>query len=331
MKQKTHAWIAVRAVALLEDSGKAGDLLEILKPHVKEAAIGAWLPDLSDTFRGFGKKQNHILKMKPYAGKLKERFVLEKKDLYKQLGSARLTAKYLNNKDEYLDKNWWKRPYKADPPPGKHLANRAMAFSTAITDLIIIGDEEVDEIVPGEISFIDSLSDDSRTREAQLAIYFFMMSHFVADSCMPCHCDARPISSYSGIHKDLEARWNNRVSDYFDDAALKASNAPSDTILDEARNVDTEFDLNLPSTVPKLKNKDVWYEVMSISRGSFALANIIAPIKKYGFSSNKRPSLNAIYPDADNNEFLAEMDEIIIHDAVLNTAIVWKHIFDQFD
>ena len=51
MKQATHAWIAVRAIALLEDSGLCPGLVSMLKPHAREAAIGAWIADEADSFR----------------------------------------------------------------------------------------------------------------------------------------------------------------------------------------------------------------------------------------------------------------------------------------
>ena len=100
MKQATHAWIAIRAVALLEGDEQSKGLVSILlrgaqlfdthdaaprvlpgrmtastcqmfspglvKPSVKAAAIGAWLPDLQDSKLGSGDTDNHVFKMAPY-------------------------------------------------------------------------------------------------------------------------------------------------------------------------------------------------------------------------------------------------------------------------
>ena len=41
MKQPTHAWIAIRAVDLLDRDSDTKNLAELLKPHVHKAAIGA--------------------------------------------------------------------------------------------------------------------------------------------------------------------------------------------------------------------------------------------------------------------------------------------------
>jgi len=48
MEQRTHTWIALRAVALLEDEGEFPDLVKLFEPHVKAAVIGAWLPGEKD-------------------------------------------------------------------------------------------------------------------------------------------------------------------------------------------------------------------------------------------------------------------------------------------
>ncbi|MCI5219769.1 MAG: hypothetical protein D3914_11440, partial [Candidatus Electrothrix sp. LOE2] len=81
MNQRTHAWIAVRAVALLEDEGSCPELVNLLKPLVKSAAVGAWIPDKRDAKIGGADTDNHILKMAPYNGPQRERFTLPKQEL----------------------------------------------------------------------------------------------------------------------------------------------------------------------------------------------------------------------------------------------------------
>ena len=63
MKQATHAWIAIRAVGLLENDPATKGLASLLKPHVQSAAIGAWMPDLADSKLGSGDIDNHVFKM----------------------------------------------------------------------------------------------------------------------------------------------------------------------------------------------------------------------------------------------------------------------------
>ena len=81
---------------MLDDLGQAAGLVKMLKPHVKSAAIGSWIPDLQDSKKGSGDIDNHVMKMKPYDNKeLKSRFVISKKKLLKQLGPARQMHQYL--------------------------------------------------------------------------------------------------------------------------------------------------------------------------------------------------------------------------------------------
>ena len=45
MKQRAHAWCALRALKLLDDSGKAPKLVELLSYYLSDIWEGAWLPD----------------------------------------------------------------------------------------------------------------------------------------------------------------------------------------------------------------------------------------------------------------------------------------------
>lgn len=40
MNQRTHAWIAIRAIKLLKDEGKTENLVKLLEPYLQKAAIG---------------------------------------------------------------------------------------------------------------------------------------------------------------------------------------------------------------------------------------------------------------------------------------------------
>ena len=324
MNQRTHAWIAIRAVALLDDAGDAPDLVKLLKPHVKSTAIGAWIPDLQDSRRGFGDVDNHVMKMQPWKG---ERFVVQKKALTKQLGADRAMTAFIN--DRGPDDDWWAQPYRADPPPGQHLANRAMALTTTIVDLLILGDPSLSKLVPGTVRFAKELDPEARSTQEMAATYFFMLSHFVADSCMPCHCDARKLSAYgNGLHKQLEGHWSGLVGPFFDKAKLEKTDASSAKILEQARQVDEDFGIELDGQVPKLRSRDAWSELLYVCRGSFAVACTLAPPKKYGYKSQKPAPMDTVFAGADGQELLSALDAMIAHDAVLNTAMIWKDAWE---
>ncbi len=338
MKQRTHSWIAIRAIALLSDERKEKNLVKLLKPHARKASVGAWIPDMADAKRAGSGIDNHVLKISPMKRKDK-RFVQGKADLCKKLGSRRAMTAYLK-KDTTLSASWWGRAYKGRvSKPGMHLPNRAMGMSTMMRDLLIMGNPTVDALVPGRVGFAKQMHPEARTEDEAVAMFFFMLSHFVADCSMPLHCDARRISGYSaGIHKQWEGKWNTKVGTYFEKknllkpdpnlSQLKDSNA----VLRKARAVGLKFGLKFgaKNTVPGLAKKhDVWLEMINVCRGSFALFNIIAPQKDYPFDNRvKKVKFDTVFA-ANRPSLETDMDRLILHDAVLNTAIVWKHIWGK--
>jgi len=315
---------------LLDDLNEVPGLVKMLKPDVKSTAIGSWIPDLQDSKPGSGDIDNHILKMKPYDGGQRGRFVLKKDDLLKKLGPKRSIHGFIKN-DTNLSDGWWKTPYKAKPRPGQHLANRSMALTTTLIDQLILGDPTVAGLVPGTIRFASKLDPEARSRREEVATYFFMLSHFVADSCMPCHCDARHLAGYSrGLHKELEANWSKIVGTFFAKKRLLSSTLSSKSILSTAKEVDAKFNIKFPDTIPALKAVDVWKEIVFVCRASFALSCIMAPQEKYPFGSRKKAPFDTLFGDGDGKLLLKDINRVVMHDAVLNIAVVWKNIWKTF-
>lgn len=330
MKQRTHAWLAVGAIALLEESGEADNLVKLIAPHAKTAAIGAWLPDLNDAKAGFGSLDNHVLKMEVYAGALPERFTMSREVLIDHLGADRKVTELIGDENA-LNNDWWSTPYRADPPPGKHLANRAMAFATMIVDLMILGDSKVDQFVPGKIGFVEDMDKQALTRKEQLATYFFMLSHFIADACMPCHCDARKLSAYDhGVHKVLESRWNTKITTYFEKDKILASTAKASVVINKAREIWKSLDITFAEGVPDLhEGHDTWLDTIYVCRASHALANIIVPYRDFPHNTDELPALLDLYPGNTGDDRLKGFDRAILHDAILNIAMTWKHIWGK--
>jgi hypothetical protein len=339
MNQTTHAWIAIRAIKLLEDEGSVPDLVRLLLPFIQEASIGAWIPDKRDAKLGSGQTQNHVFKIGPYKAEdpvaLKSRFVVDKKKTLKLIGPERLTAGFLDKYSNILDANWWNESYKADPPPGKHLANRAMALGINNIDLLILGDPNVQSHVPGRVDFIGKMSDDTKTKPGQAALFFFMLSHFIADSLMPCHCDERDLSDYgNGLHEELESHWGALIGDSFTEKNLFNSTLNDREILNNATKVDSKFGYSFRNIIPKPQSKDIWDEVVILCRASFAVASIIAPYNVYKY----KPAVQTLAKfddlftrDQYGKDLLSEFDKVIIHDAVLNVAMIWKDIWLKFN
>jgi hypothetical protein len=334
MNQRTHAWIAIRAIKLLEDEGQMSTLVDLLKPYTQEASIGAWIPDKRDAKPGGAQTQNHIFKIGPFDGARKTRFVVTRKKLTNRLGPERLITGFLDKYTAILDETWWKGSYKADPSPGKHLANRAMALTINNVDMLILGDPAVQALVPGRIGFINQVPGNVRCSAGQAAIFFFMLSHFIADALMPCHCDDRDLSDYdNGLHMELEGHWSHEVGTYFEDDNLIRPGLNDDDILKQAASVDGKFGINFQNRVPNLGSDDIWEEMVLLCRASFALASIIAPHDKYPYKPGPQvmaPFDSLFAQNQQGRDLLSEIDRVIMSDAVLNVAAVWKHIWTRF-
>lgn len=332
MEQRAHTWIAIRAIALLEDTKAEKNLVDLLKPHAKKASVGAWIPDQADAKRGGAgsSTDNHVLKMMPYKGDQESRFVTKKENLLKKLGPHRAVTRFLQE-DTTLDSKWWDTPFKGHvPKPGQHLPNRIMALGTMMKDLLLLGDQKVDDLIPGAISFADYLEPKARTTSAAASMYFFMLSHFVADVSMPCHSDGRKVAAYeAGLHKELERHWAKKVGVAFEKKELEKHSASPDQTLQLARDVDKAFGIDFQrAAIPSLgKDQDLWLEMINLCRGSFALASVIVPYKKYPYGSKKaKISFKDVFADGD---LLSKTNRIALYDAVLNTAIVWKEIWNK--
>jgi hypothetical protein len=306
---------------------------------VKSAAIGAWLPDLRDSKKGGGDIDNHVFKMLPYAGDDSAYYVVQKAKLLRRLGNARAFKSYLES-DRSLGPSFWNESWKAKPKPGQHLANRAMALTTALVDMLILGDPKVARLVPGTIRFAGSLDPETRSRKAEIATYFFMLSHFVADSCMPCHCDGRRLAAYdNGLHKQLEKRWSKDIGTYFEKKRVRSNNSrpsyASETaraVLAKAEEIGKKLGITFPQQIPKLENRDVWIEIVNVCRASFAVACILAPLDRYSFETPVREfPWEDFAASSEGRQLLPQVDKVVLHDSVLNIAIIWKHIWKRFE
>jgi hypothetical protein len=343
MNQQTHSWIAIRAIALLEDENDEKNLVKLLRPHAREASVGAWIPDQADAKRGGAgaATDNHVLKIEPYTGSQKKRFITHKEELLERIGMYRMTAQFLQN-DDSLDRKWWDAPYRGDvPKPGQHLPNRAMALSTMMKDLLLMGNKRIDHLIPGDIRFAQYMIPETRTQEEAAAMYFFILSHFIADACMPCHCDGRKLAAYSeGLHMELEDHWSRKVGTGFEKKKLLPKDLLADwerihgdsaEVLQQARAIDSKFGLDFSQTsVPDLHNGcDVWLEVINLCRASFAIASIIAPYRQYLYDDPDARAPFKTVLDTGDRKLLKDLDKAVMYDAVLNTAIVWKHIWNK--
>lgn len=48
-----------------------------------------------------------------------------------------------------------------------------------------------------------------------VALLFFMLSHYIADAHMPLHCDSRSFSSGTNVHARIEKKWDDVIRRHF--------------------------------------------------------------------------------------------------------------------
>jgi hypothetical protein len=207
-----------------------------------------------------------------------------------------------------------------------------MGLRLTIADLLVTGDPAVQALTNRPANWLGDLDEEVCIHKQQAALYAMMVSHFIADASMPCHCDARKLAGYAnGLHHELETHWSDQVDSLFDHTQLEATSQPPTEILAAARAVDAKFDIQFEPAVPKIKSgRDSWLEMVDVCRGSFALACVIAPPDQFGYSSATCLPFDQVFGDANGKTLLKKVDQIAMHDAVLNVAMVWKDTWLDF-
>lgn len=324
MKQKAHAWIALRAVAALKQDPEAAELVGLLRPHLAEAALGAWLPDVKFFKAGTGSTQNHVLKMQEVTGPGSERFVVGRAQLIKALGRHREVTRLLA--DPALPEEFWRKAWQGQCSRGDHPANCAMGLATTLIDLLLLGDRQTRKHCKKTLTARVDFPDGAETRELQAAVYFFMLSHFIADSEMPCHADARKLASYETT---LHAQWEEHLDSLlagFPEPGELAGHTPAQLL----RRAERALPLDLPPTIPRLSaGGDIWTEVIMLCRAAFAVNVLVAPLEAYPPGSTRRPTFEQLFPGGAADERLATVSHAILHDAVLSVAMVWKALWGR--
>ena len=329
MKQRGHTWIALRAIGLIQEDSKTQNLAQVLAPWAKYSYIGCWLPDMAKFKKGHGIVGNHTFKNAPYTGKNKSRFVVKKPKLLKALNSDFALHEHLKSSTA-LKASWWNKPYKAKQKDGEHLPDCLSSLYDTISDMLLLGDKELDDLVPGSTGYGDHLHPGCALSKEQVATFFFIISHYVADCFMPCHADKRKLSAFKrgGVHEGWEKHWEKLVGTYFSKKKLRNTTDTSQQVIDRTKDIDARLGLTFqtPLTWPDNDN-DIWETAIYWCRASFAFACIIFPPEQYPYGSKKQPKFVDYFTDTAR---LAEYDRIVLQSAVYAVASTWKQIWRKF-
>ncbi len=339
MKQRAHAWTALRALKLLDDSKKAPKLVELLSYYLSDAWDGAWLPDTLIVDMSYG----HIYKMDSSSAALgtningNKRFITSHKDIDKSLKGKRLMLNYVKNEDTF------KKAYMAHPKLGGHLPNRIIALSHSVGDMLKMSNypmafyakEKKSRHYLKDLSkrSVKDLSLSPNFSARQISMVFFLLSHYICDAHMPLHCDLRDRSISrtvkrripSKLHPGIEKEWEKQFPEKKDLILHDYSTSSIDDVVKALPEgsflkIDTVKKYSLGKTIPIIR-QDEWSEMVHICRTSYAVSRkwIKKPYK----------SATAFIEDIGASEF-EDVTNRIFHDAVQSVAAIWLKAWTRY-
>jgi len=334
MKQRAHAWTALRALKLLDDSKKAPKLVELLSYYLSDVWDGAWIPDTLIADMNYG----HIFKMESdpriIGSKTQDkRAKVSYKELKSRVRGERLCLDFLKSSDEVSKHCWSCEGF---------LPNRVIALSHTAGDMLKIADyplafyakKQKNKKYIGILTEknIKDLSLSPCFSARQIALVFFMLSHYICDCHMPLHCDARDYTLEEigrrlskKLHPSIEERWES----YFPEKKVLALDSYTklsvSKIVEMLPNnspikIDSDGKYSINKDIGRLV-KDEWSEMVSVGRISFALAR--------EWIDQDYEDVDALIKRRGRDEF-KEITNYIFHDAVQNIAMVWYKAWERY-
>ena len=339
MKQRAHAWCALRALKLLDDSKKAPKLVELISFYLSDIWEGCWLPDTLIVDMQYG----HTYKMDSDPKIMGSDIVKQDwlKTPYKQLKSKlkgnRLLLKYIKDSPEL------NKPYRSHPEKGGHLPNRVIALSHTVGDMLKMSDyplafyakKRKPSVYQKDLSAqsIKDLSLSPNFSARQIALTLFMLSHYIVDAHMPLHCDLRDYGNRrskirrlpSKLHSSIEEEWEK----HFPKKEILTFHKYKRKSLDEVIaslpkksiiKIDTKKEYSLNNKIPNI-TQDEWQEMVYICRVSYAVSRkwIDKPYK----------DVKDLIKHKGKQEF-EKVTNYIFHDAVLSIASIWYKAWRRF-
>ena len=340
MKQRAHAWTSLRALKLLDDSGKAPKLVELLSYYLADAWEGSLLPDTLIIDMNYG----HIYKMDSDPKMLdceisgEDWYKVPYKNLKSLMKGSRLMLEYAKTSEEL------EKPYRTHKVKGGNLPDRVIAISHQISDMLKMADYPIAFYSQNKKvkTYLDNLSAQSvkdlncspNFSARQIALTFFILSHYICDAHMPLHCDLRDYGTEGknatrripeDFHPSIEEEWENNFpakEDLFLNAYKDKSldqviaNLPTNSII----KIDKDPQYVLDSKIATLTN-DEWKEMIYICRTSYA-------VSRYWIKPNGK-DIKDFISGAGKAEF-EKVSNYIFHDAVQSIAAIWYKIWNRF-
>lgn len=313
MKKYTHAWLSFKAVELLEN--KMDELDDDVKLFLKRFlrfitrfpatfVRGSWFPDTVI--------RDNILSGHTWKYEFNES---EGRSYEDRSPDFNLCKNHVTND---FDKRIKLIASRSD------LADRCEALSQTIRDMIKI----TNTVSSGDVIIFN---------DSQVATFFLMLSHYVADAHMPLHCDIRDFNKPSKIHMDMEAIWEYEINKFFqinkkkeqydldENGKIQRKGKPGyeDSFLFQAQKL-TET-INWKSCRNKNwnrylgdKNNNIWDYLVCVCRVSFFMSHKIFPrTTSFDYDAVRIKKVPELY------EEVIKYSPDILADTINSIAIVW--------
>lgn len=198
MKKFSHAWLAFMAIKRLDDKKgelsaanlkHAESLISWFMNHKDSVTQGAWFPD--SLIKDMG--EHHVLKISP-SDKAPAGTIAYTPDKFRPLPKEYLIFQY--GKDSPVRQQGF-NVSKTD-----NLPDRCSSLTEAVIDQLKV--QEYEE-KGSPVSPTDN----------QVALWLFMLSHYIADAHVPLHCDGRQFSEGNKIHPKMEKFWDDEIKKYY--------------------------------------------------------------------------------------------------------------------
>lgn len=363
MKQRAHAWVALRAFKLLDDWGGAPKLVEMLSYYLADVWDGAWVPDTLLLDMSYG----HIFKMDSDPAFVSKNlpnqkwFIKPVEELKANLVGKRHCLDYIKDCEEL------KKPYRTHLEKGGHLPSRVIALCHGISDMLKMSDYPLSEFAgrkepkkvkdSSNVDFsakkIKDITGSPNFSARQVAVNFFILSHYITDAHMPLHCDLRDFTVGKksdrrlpeGLHPLIEEFWEESCPDKNDLILTRYRNESLDDILvkrlPETSLIEVDKGASkyaLDNNVERRLKGDEWNEMVYTARVSYATARKwIREGYDWGRNVPKdKGTLGEMVRSGNglgDGRFVEDFKDVtnqIFHDAVKSVARLWYRTWQKF-
>jgi hypothetical protein len=349
MHQFTHAWLAFLAIKRLAKVVEKSKLPEVDQKfklsetereyaesliawfhNNKDGVIqGAWYPDtvIHDNSTG------HILKITPYDEAKKEAIEKEVKENRMKViypaGFKSLPEEYAHFSELGKDYELRKKPCVVDL--GTNLPDRCESLTHTVIDHF-------------KIQWQEEKGSPVSPTSNQVALLFFMQSHYVADAHVPVHCDSRDFSHGKKLHAKLEDAWEKKVTACFEIDTSDSKNPRffydtegyplvtdekeyKDSYLETADTDVIKRKIGSIDSLFKSENNNVWDFMSAVCQNSYLLSY-------YFFDPAEIPEpTQAVFADWESAhpEQFKKLSAAVLADAADSIARVWLRSWRRFD